>query len=408
MRPNDVPAAYITAGTLVLLLTSAWLWPILPTGTLPVSGDLLSRMLRLDGIWYLDIARHGYQPRPDAEALRHFSNLAFLPLYPIIEKILRMSASARWACDLLSLSFGLASIPVFHRLARHFLPLSEANWATAFYATWPAACFFLMGYPTGLTNLLTMFVLAAWASDHRWRAALWCGIGSAAAPTLIFVAAGMGLVVAAELWRGRGRGAAWLLKHASLHLCLGVLAVSGMLAFMGYLWFAFGNPFLGNEAQLAWGHPYPAATRALLMISPRWYLMPLQQTGTLLLAWASGDAVNLSIFQEVPVRIIDMICLLSAVAANIAFLMRWIRGGISVPSLWVPMGGAMIVGYMWFVGTLPTNVASAARLIYGDIPIFIMAPMLVRATWARMLLLLGGTIMLAFFCAGVAAGYTIT
>ncbi len=82
----------------------------------------------------------------------------------------------------------------------------------------------------------------------RFRAALWCGVGSAIAPTMVFIAAALCLHGAFKWVTEKAKP-----REIPKFIAFGLLSVSGLLAFMVYMFFNFHDAFVFIKAQDAWG-----------------------------------------------------------------------------------------------------------------------------------------------------------
>ena len=267
----------IYAGFAIVAIIGITIGHWLPPGKHAQGPRLNHRLLSWDGGWYRNIAEHGYQWNPRiGVAFEHFQNVAFFPLYPMIERLLMIVlGTSGWPTTIIpGLIFGLASISAFDHLARQLEPDPQtARRATLIYAFWPAGCFYLMGYPTGLINLCAIASLAALVRGRTWRAAIWCGLGTAAAPTMVFFAAGLCL----------DRGVTWLQTKRDFRkipelLGFGLASVWGLIGFMAYLGWKFGDPLAFVAAQAAWSRPETFKFHLALMVFPPWYGLPFYQT----------------------------------------------------------------------------------------------------------------------------------
>ncbi|HET9147784.1 MAG TPA: mannosyltransferase family protein [Acetobacteraceae bacterium] len=354
---------------------------VLPPGFWHHRNGLLPNLLAWDAGWYSTIATQGYQW--DALAggnIGHYQDVAFFPLYPLIERAAILLTGSRSIAVMIlpgALS-GIASVPVFFRLARRLMPESDAACATMLYALYPAASFFIMGYPTGLMNLLVMLALLDIMDGRRWRAALWCGIGTAGGPLLVFLS----FVLCVD------QGVAWLRARMPAReipplIGFGLLSVSGLLAYIAFQWIMLGHPLAFLSAQSAWGAAPKASIRLGRLISPPWYY---QNIG----AYAAGAyhaLARLRITHSANYMIeifLGKISVLLALAGVIA--------SFRIRPLVVPFSGlGVLLGYVWFIDTIQ-NATSAMRLLYPVLPIFLGLALLLRPAPR----LLRGLVMLLF------------
>lgn len=347
----------------------------LPPGPFEYGPGLAQHLLTWDGVWYRDIAEHGYRwnaavgMRP-----RRYQNIAFFPLYPLIERlIMEILGTHDWEATILpGFVFGLLSISSFDRLARQTLPNDQAALkATAFYAFWPAICFYGMGYPTGLINLCVIESVSAYSTGRFIRAALWSGLGTAAAPTVVFVA--MGLCV--------DRGLKWFQSSRNLLevpglILFGALSVFGLLFFMAYLGLQFGNPLLFINAQKAWAVPkYLIAPESLkihllLSVFPIWYFFPFYQTFSFLIKiinihyYLGNKYINkyLNHFFQIDIDVLSVFLLIYSI-----FIFR----KNEKYRIFCYTGFFLLAGYIWFFGSTYNQFINGIRLLFPAFIIFL-------------------------------------
>jgi hypothetical protein len=114
-------------------------------------GDwLFDTFAQWDSVWFLHIARHGYDMKETA---------AFFPLYPLavrgVSEVLRSDVAA---AVLVSLASGTVAVVVLHRLARRALGPGGAETTVLLVALYPVAFVFTAAYSDGL-----FLALAAWS-----------------------------------------------------------------------------------------------------------------------------------------------------------------------------------------------------------------------------------------------------
>lgn len=358
-----LPAKFIWLNALALIamalgLTLASLLPQGPSYHKINPGAIL---IFFDGRWYQDIALHGYQ----WDGLRsHQQNVAFFPLYPLIERlfILLLDIGSQYGLALLSLLFGLWSNIAFSGLALRLLPERSAFLASAFFICWPAACFLWMGYPTGLINLCTIYCLKNYIEGRHFRAAIWCGIGSATAPTMVFIAIAICIHMAFK----------WITNSARPHeipklIAFGLLSVSGLLAFMAYMFLKFHDAFVFIKVQDAWATTPSLATHMIWFLNPIRYLFVFgfvrnAANGILFhnfLATETGrNYVNISLQ-----FLIDFMCVFFGMVFSFRKL-NFLKP-ISLASIFV------ILGYLWFVVSTSFYFSSGIRLCYPALALFL-------------------------------------
>ncbi|MDE8343400.1 MAG: hypothetical protein POG24_06240, partial [Acidocella sp.] len=189
--PERFPVLLINLLVLLIAPFAAYLSAYLPPGPHVHGPGLIDKFLCMDGLHYQNIALNGYGWQ-FADSAQPYS-IAFFPLYPLTTTSLSyvFGTTSAWVFILPALLFGLGSNAIFYLVAKQILPEKSAVWATLFFAFWPACCFHFMGYPTGLGNLCALLSLYHYISGRMLRATMWCGVGTAAAPALVFFAIGL-------------------------------------------------------------------------------------------------------------------------------------------------------------------------------------------------------------------------
>ena len=389
--------------TLGLIAAGLALAPLLPPGPSLAGINHGATFIFFDGRWYREIAASGYHwDAVEGQKWLHYSDAAFFPLYPLIERLAARlpGGGSEGGLSLLSLIFGLWSGLAFSAFARRILPEPAAWRAALIYACWPAGCFYWMGYPTGLINLCAIHCLWLYAEKRPWRAALWCGIGTAAAPTVVFVAAALCI----------DRGFAWLKAGAPRQRLMGLigfglLSVGGLIGFVAFLWWRFGDPLVFLKAQDAWSPPRSLVAQAVIVFNPLHYLYAVHSAGGAVrgLIWrgfgtyaVGREQVNLAF------QLLLGLAGLLLFALTIALGWRRLRArGVMGASL------AILLGYLWFAASTPINLLCCLRLCFPALALF-----LVLGGWpprgrgfALLLAALG--LLLAIETALVKAGYTV-
>jgi hypothetical protein len=363
--------APIYLGVCTALLTGVVLGHFLPPGKFEYGPGIPRHLLTWDGCWYRDIAEHGYSWSKDIGMhVGRYQNVAFFPFFPLIEHFLMVLTGSRsWITTTApGVVFGLWSIASFDRLAQKLLPDQTSSlYATALYAFWPASCFFFMGYPTGLINICAINAIDAYLDRKFIRSGLWCGIGSATAPTIVFVAFGLCL----------DQGWQWLRSPRKIQqtpnvIGFGLLSVSGLLAFMAYLWFSFGNPIVFMSAQAAWAVPSSVIptesliTHIELMFFPPWYGLSFFKSVilffTLIHSHTEISNYKFSTMNNFFQYDVDVFATIIAIIV----LVRYRK--FKILSL---TGTIITVGYIWFFASTYNYFINGIRLLYPVFLIFI-------------------------------------
>jgi Dolichyl-phosphate-mannose-protein mannosyltransferase len=198
-------------------------------------GDwLFDTFAQWDSVWFLHIARYGYDSK---EAT------AFFPLYPLLVRgVAEVVRSDVAAAVLVSLAAGTVAVLVLHRLARPLLGPRGANTSVLLVALYPIAFVFTAAYSDGLFLALASGSFLA-ATQRRSLAAGVLG-GLACATRLV----GLGLLPALVvlLWPRR--------RREILHLVPLVLLPAAVGGYALYLDRHVGDAWVFLHAQGVFWH----------------------------------------------------------------------------------------------------------------------------------------------------------
>lgn len=239
--------------------------------------------------------------------------------------------------------------------------------------------------------------------ERFWRSAVWLGVGSAAAPTVVFAGAAMGLRHVIRWAREDAN-----LRYALRIILWGGVALSGLLMFVAYQFIAFHSPlaFIAAQASCA----PDVLGRLWRLIDVGWYIMPLRifvwHVETAIHSVSTGFAVKgiVQIEKGIQYAINFIVFFISVIGLLVASINSRVR---ETAVIWV--GWAVFLGYEWFLFSTNEGMGSTARLLAPGIAFFLGLGLLVSRShaWLRYSLLFGlGTIT---FCevAFVAAGYWV-
>ncbi len=348
-------------------------------------AQFVDRFFAFDAVWYQRIADDLYRWDPAQPLVKQ--DVAFFPLWPLL---LRLVAVSRWAAVALAACFAAASICAFYRLALRLLPARGAVLATWLFALYPGASFLLLSYPTGLMNLLCCVAILALMDGKYWRAAACGGLVTAVGPLGLGTALAVCMCAAGaapRTWRGLG----WLAG-------VGLLSVSGLLAFLVWQTVKFGDPLAFIKAQAAWAAPLPWARRipraiVQLLIVPEFFAA-VRELGH---AARAGSLMGLQASLEKSLQLAAEGLALISLAACSRLAARPV----------LLQGGFTMALFIWFHSTSrPGN--STLRLTYCAIGMFLGGAWLLRgrpraaacALCVSALLLAGGAFL-------TAAGYHV-
>jgi hypothetical protein len=202
-----------------------------------------------DAGWYLRIAHWGYRyPHTGAQA----GNVAFFPLYPFLIRVVTFTGlDARVGGYLISnLALLGAALLLWKLIVRETDNERAATSGVAFLLVGPVSFFFSIVYTEGLWLFLSLGALY-WAREERWWAAWACGYFAA-----LTRAYGC-LLVLPLLWEffQPSLSRPWLRpKAAWWKAAFCALPALGLVTYMGFLWWQFGEPLAFQKAQMpGWG-----------------------------------------------------------------------------------------------------------------------------------------------------------
>lgn len=339
-----------------------------------VAGQLLS----WDGNWYYLIAAHGYAWHPPASP-GNYQNIAFFPFQAMIDRVALWIAppAAPVLVVLSSLCGGIISVFAFERLARRIMDEGAVLPAVACYAFWPSSAFYLMGYPTGIISLCVVASIANDIEGNFWRSAIWLGVGSAAAPTVVFAGAVLGLRHTVE-WVREGMN----VRHVPRLFLWALIALAGLLGFIVYQAIAFHSPFAFLQAQLGWGKA-PSSVDRLRRItdSGRYLIQPHAgisdiRRGLASLQHASPKRGAIQIERGAQWLLNFATFVLAGVGLIYgSFVLR----GRQAVVIWA--GWGVFLGYEWFIFSTDAGMMSTPRLLAPGIAIFVGLGLMASRTW---------------------------
>jgi hypothetical protein len=340
-----------------------------------------------DGGWYASIAEVGYSYRPGQQC-----GPAFFPAFPLLGKALSLATGwdSRTSLLIVSQVFLLASFMLTHRYVRRRFPADGATLAplvVTVFGAFPATFFYHMVY----TESLFFFVVVWFLHAVECRASL-VVLGLIAGLATATRGAGLGLVPALTViaWQ---RSRSWA-SFVGTCACLLPLAGWGLLAYIGYLNHAVGEPLAFIKAQEGWNlHPgSPASDKylALATFEPVWgafipgsrFYFPADPYGYL-----SASAINASVF------------VLAILLCVIGYWKRWLNAVEFLAS-------AGMLGVTYLSKAFDSNMLSFARYASATPPMYVSLALILRglpalALWACLMIGAGiSVIVAALFCAG--------
>ncbi len=216
---------------------------------------------RWDTGFYVSIAEEGYfyegVPLP---------SVAFFPLYPLMMRALAaVVGDAVVAGILISNGALLLATMLFYRLVAEGWDEAVADRAIWYWLIFPAAFF---GTAVYSESLFLLCVIGSLYSARRgyWEVAALLGMGAALTRLVGIIIAPVLLLEWWMQWRERGEGQ----RPSPFALLAPLLIPLGTLAYMAYLWRAFGDPLAFVQGAAAWARQpqSPLVTIAGLLESP--------------------------------------------------------------------------------------------------------------------------------------------
>lgn len=265
-------------------------------------GTLPHLMCNVDGQWYRGIASDGY-----TYDRAYHSSVVFFPAYPLVARALAVLTGLPLEVSLLIVSnlSLLGAFLIFERFLRFGgVEVNARRWALLALGFAPCAFFFHVAYTESM--LLLLAITAMYGMRRGWSI-IWIAacIGAATATRSVGIA--LLAPFAIHLWR-RSRASDYFAHDGEPHnearsrLVAGltnaiagfswmIVACWGLIAFIAYQRWRFGDPLAFVKAQLVWAVRDPAPTLAEHV----WQLVslePIRTTFTPHLAgyWASGAA----------------------------------------------------------------------------------------------------------------------
>ena len=225
---------------LILLLAMLAIAPALPA---PPGGDDANFGWQVFNAWdgrhFEIIATSGYEFINDGKA----HNIAFLPLFPLLIKgLMTIGLPFNIAGTLVNNLTFLASAILLFDWVKDRHGLANSRWIVATYLFCPFSLFGTVIYTEGCFLLCTVAALRSFDRGHYGWAAFWGALGTAIRlpalalmPTFLWVA-----------WRQQRPFRAYLAAIAT---------TGGLIIYMGYCWWRFGEPLAFFLAHMGWTIP---------------------------------------------------------------------------------------------------------------------------------------------------------
>lgn len=217
----------------------------------------LLRWMNWDGQWYKTIIEHGYIVRHHLQA---GETIAFFPFFPFMVKWLSalMHISYKIIGFGLNACFLIATVVFLYKLT---IFLMDANSAKKDFAGKIAVCAFLLSpaafflatfYVEPLLVLCFTAGIYYALKQKYYIAVVFSAVAGASkidgiviAMVVLTLYVQRNYDVSLSLWRNT-------LKHMAKIIALGLIGVSGLMAYLLYLWHRFGTPLASLENQKYW------------------------------------------------------------------------------------------------------------------------------------------------------------
>jgi Mannosyltransferase (PIG-V) len=228
--------------------------------------NFLHELANWDGLWYRELANHGYPNYPS-----HLqTTLGFFPLFSIgiwtLEPVFSVTTghNAIWSATVagvvISMVGGFVATWMLYRLASGWWDKAAARRATILFVLFPGSVVFSMVYSEGIMMPLAIGCIYA-LERRRWiTAGLLAGFATAVQPVALVLILVCAFSAVRELRRQgwRLRDAAAILGPAGDEarpvLLAPVLSCLGAGTFAFFLWLWTGTPFANYQAQHhGWG-----------------------------------------------------------------------------------------------------------------------------------------------------------
>ena len=219
--------------------------------TIPFDETLANLLVapgaRWDSAWYLEIAQYGYD-LPD--------RAAFFPLYPALVALVAPLTTPLLAGLVVSCGCALGGMYLLHRLVELDFGADTARAVILIVAWFPSAVVLSAVYSEGLFLLLSVGGIYA-ARLGRWPlAGLAAGLAAASRSSgvLLLIPLAIMYLYGPRADRPRhGIAGGWRPRHrVAPDIAWIAAAPAGVIAYLGYLWAATGEPLSAFSAQGEW------------------------------------------------------------------------------------------------------------------------------------------------------------
>lgn len=218
----------------VLLYLAVRLLGLLVLAVMAHRGNVTGLLGKWDGVWYVDIARHGYDTslthRADGSLVN--TNVVFFPLYPLLIRVLGWPVGLLHAALIISWLAGIGAAVAIRAVGEHLYDRRTGIVLAVLWGILPTALVESMAYTE---SLLTLFVALAllFLLRGQWIAAGIAGFFAGLThPTGLTIAAAIDVCAVVAIVRRTGGWHPWV---------GGVLAPLGALGYLAWVGAALGR-----------------------------------------------------------------------------------------------------------------------------------------------------------------------
>lgn len=276
-RPYLTAYGIFMGSRVVLLLAIAFAAKFVPRtpteNTWDSTTSWLRYLMRYDSGWYLKILQDGYSYNGND---LDYHPVVFYPLYPLISGIVSTLLGTNKDTALLIVSNVsiFMAVPLFYKLIKDEYGPEVSLYAIAALSFFPTSLFFTAGYTESLALLLIVSFFLLLKRKRYFLAACCAGLATATRSTGLVLL----LPLMWELWSSFSREPKRLALSA---IAYSIIAVSGLLSYMLYLWITFNDPLVFMSGTRAWqgGKGTFSALSKVLTLQPFQVLPELWQVG---------------------------------------------------------------------------------------------------------------------------------
>lgn len=205
-----------------------------------------------DAAFYHDIAANGYEERPFDTS--RASSWAFFPLHPMMWRgAASVTGEWLWSGVVLVNLLAFIAFCLLWSLARTVTAsVALADYAVIAALCWPSTYFMMLPHSEALFFALVTAAFLGEVLERPWFGPAIGAFASAARVNGAFLAPAL---LVDRWYRGE--------RRPRDLLPLGLIG-AGLSAYMGYLWYATGNPLAFKDIQITWGRSFHAPWMALL------------------------------------------------------------------------------------------------------------------------------------------------